>query len=168
MDCAAAMEAGDGHFRSRRVRRRLGGEEARMFTRVRKADLEAGAGTDRTVLFQGKVHGSGVSFFLVDNMPGQGPRLHRHPYTETWIVQSGQAVFLADGQEVRPDVGDVVVVAPGTAHKFVNVGPDRLQLVCIHASPELIQDDLESSEERDAFSREAIARAIAAPTPVAP
>jgi mannose-6-phosphate isomerase-like protein (cupin superfamily) len=133
-----------------------------MFTRVRRADLGDRAGTDRTVLFQGRDHGSQVSFFLVDNAPGQGPRLHRHPYTETWIVQAGSAVFLADGQEVRPEVGDVLVVAPGTAHKFVNVGQDRLQLVCIHASAELIQDDLESDDEREAFSRSV--RAVAEPT----
>lgn len=143
-----------------------------MFTWVRKAELGggvgAGAGADRTVLFQGRDHGSQVSFFLVDNAPGQGPRLHRHPYTETWIVQSGSAVFLADGEEVRPGVGDVLVVTPGTAHKFVNVGRDRLQLICIHASAELIQDDLESDDEREAFSRSASARAEAEPTPVAP
>ena len=124
-----------------------------MFTRVRRAELGDGSGTDRTVLFQGRDHGSQVSFFLVDNEPGQGPRLHRHPYTETWIVQSGEALFLADGQEVRADVGDVLVVGPGTAHKFVNVGDSRLQLVCIHASPELIQENLESEEDRAAFGR---------------
>ena len=139
-----------------------------MLTRVRRTDLAGSGGTDRTVLFQGRDHGSGVSFFLVNDTPGQGPRLHRHPYSETWIVQSGRAVFLADGQELLPDVGDVVVVGPGTAHKFVNLGPDRLQLVCIHASPELIQEDLESDEERDAYSRAVCTRAVAAPTPVAP
>ena len=137
-----------------------------MFTWVRRADLGEDAGTDRTVLFEGRDHGSQVSFFLVDNAPGQGPRLHRHPYTETWIVQSGSGLFLADGQEVRPDVGDVLVVAPGTAHKFVNIGRDRLQLVCIHASAELIQEDLESDDERQAFSRSA--RAGAEPTLAAP
>lgn len=137
-----------------------------MLTRVRRADLGEGAGTDRTVLFQGRDHGSQVSFFLVDNAPGQGPRLHRHPYTETWIVQAGSALFLADGQQVRPDVGDVLVVAPGTAHKFVNVGEDRLRLVCIHASAELIQEDLETDDEREAFSRSV--RAVAEPTLAAP
>ena len=131
-----------------------------MLTRVRSAELGTGSGSDRTLLFTGRDHGSGVSFFLVDNEPGQGPRLHRHPYTETWIVQAGNALFVADGEEVRPDVGDVLVVSPGTAHKFVNVGPGRMRLVCIHASPELIQEDLESAEERAAFARAALLRAV--------
>ena len=90
------------------------------------------------------------------NEPGQGPRLHRHPYTETWIVQAGHPLFVADGEETRPDVGGVLVVGPGTAHKFVNVGPGRMRLVCIHASAELIQEDLESDEERLAFARAAL------------
>jgi quercetin dioxygenase-like cupin family protein len=40
-----------------------------------------------TVTFEGEPHGSGVSFFLVSNEPGQGPDLHRHPYSETGIVR---------------------------------------------------------------------------------
>ena len=39
-----------------------------------------------TLTFEGESHGSGVSFFLVHNEPGAGPDLHKHPYSETWIV----------------------------------------------------------------------------------
>ena len=127
-----------------------------MLTRVRTAELDDGAGTDRTILFQGADHGSQVSVFLVDNEPGQGPRLHRHPYTETWIVQAGHPLFVADGEQVRPEIGEILVAGAGTAHKFVNVGPGRMRLICIHASPELIQEDLESEEDRIAFARAAL------------
>ena len=33
-----------------------------------------------TLTFEGEGYGSGVSFFLVYNQPGEGPDLHRHPY----------------------------------------------------------------------------------------
>ena len=102
-----------------------------------------------------------MSFFLVDDGPGQGPRLHRHPYTETWIVQAGHPLFVADGEEVQPTPGEILVVGAGTPHKFVNPGPDRLRLVCIHASPVLIQEDLESDEDRAAFARACMAAAAA-------
>ncbi len=134
----------------------------RMLTRVRVADLADGRHLDRTVLFKGRDHSAQVSVFLVDNLPGQGPRLHRHPYTETWIVQEGRPLFVADGEEVLPDVGEILTVTPGTAHKFVNLGPGRMRLVCIHASPELIQEDLETDEERVAFAEARLA-ALAAP-----
>ena len=39
--------------------------------------------------------------------------------------------------------GDIVVVGPETPHKFKNLGPDRLDVICIHASPRMIQEDLQ-------------------------
>jgi mannose-6-phosphate isomerase-like protein (cupin superfamily) len=96
-----------------------------------------------TLTFEGESHGSGVSFFLVDNQPGEGPDLHKHPYSETWIVRSGEARFTADGEEIEAGVGDILVVGPETPHKFKNSGTDRLDIVCIHASPRIIQVELE-------------------------
>ena len=96
-----------------------------------------------TVTFEGRPYGSGVSFFLVDNVPGAGPDLHRHPYSETWIVRSGKARISADGRDIEAGPGDIVVVGPKTPHKFKNVGTERLEIVCIHASPRMIQEELE-------------------------
>jgi mannose-6-phosphate isomerase-like protein (cupin superfamily) len=39
--------------------------------------------------------------------------------------------------------GDMLVVEAGTAHKFTNLGPEALDLVCIHAAPKMVQEDLE-------------------------
>jgi mannose-6-phosphate isomerase-like protein (cupin superfamily) len=96
-----------------------------------------------TVTFQGEPYGSEVSFFLVNNSPGEGPVLHRHPYSETWIVRSGRARFAADGEELEAGPGDIVVVSADTKHKFTNIGTERLDIVCIHASPRIIQEDLQ-------------------------
>ena len=104
---------------------------------------EIGRTPGGTLAFEGEEHGSGVSFFLVYNEPGAGPDLHRHPYSETWIVRSGSARFTADGQEVDAGPGDILVVGPNTPHKFKNAGSERLDIVCIHASPAMIQEDLE-------------------------
>ena len=96
-----------------------------------------------TLTFEGEDHGSGVSFFLVNNQPGEGPGLHKHPYSETWIVRGGKGRFTADGKEVDAGPGDILVVGPETPHKFKNVGTDRLDVICIHASPRIIQEALE-------------------------
>lgn len=96
-----------------------------------------------TVTFEGEPNGSGVSFFLVNNEPGEGPDLHRHPYSETWIVRSGRARITADGEDIEAGPGDIAVVGPETPHKFKNMGPGRLDIICIHASPRLIQEALE-------------------------
>ncbi|HYY33316.1 MAG TPA: cupin domain-containing protein [Gaiellaceae bacterium] len=108
---------------------------------IRDGEIQRSPGG--TLRFEGDDAGSGVSFFLVDNRPGKGPDLHKHPYSETWIVRSGRARFTADGEEIEAGPGDIVVAGPETPHKFKNIGTERLDLVCIHASPRMIQVDLE-------------------------
>jgi mannose-6-phosphate isomerase-like protein (cupin superfamily) len=95
-----------------------------------------------TLTFEGEGHGSGVSFFLVYNEPGAGPDLHRHPYSETWIVRSGKALITADGKTFEAGRGDIAVVGPNTPHMFKNAGTERLDIICIHASPKMIQESL--------------------------
>ena len=93
--------------------------------------------------FEGEPHGSGVSFFLVNNEPGAGPDPHRHPYSETWIVRAGKARITAAGEDIEAGPGDIVVVGAETPHKFKNIGPDRLDIICIHSAPRIIQEWLE-------------------------
>ncbi len=112
-----------------------------MHTIIRSGELRPSRGG--TITFEGEPHGSGVSFFLVDSEPGAGPDLHRHPYSETWIVRSGTARFTAGGEELDAGPGDIVVVGAETPHKFKNSGPGKLDIVCIHASPVMIQENLE-------------------------
>ncbi|MGH3035573.1 MAG: cupin domain-containing protein [Gaiellaceae bacterium] len=112
-----------------------------MHSVIRAGELTPSPGG--TVTFEGEPYGSGVSFFLVNNEPGNGPDLHKHPYSETWIVRSGRALFTADGEEVEAGPGDLLVVGPETPHKFKNVGDGRLDVICFHASPTMIQKDLE-------------------------
>lgn len=112
-----------------------------MHSVIRAGELPPSPGG--TVTFEGEPYGSGVSFFLVNHEPGAGPGLHRHPYSETWIVRSGKARFTADGESIEAGPGDIVVVSSETPHKFKNVGAERLDMVCIHASPRMIQEDLE-------------------------
>src|SRR5262249_47694388 len=113
-----------------------------MFEVLRASEQERSPGG--TLTFEGESHGSGVSFFLVYGEPGAGPDLHKHPYSETWIVRAGRARITAPGEEFLADARDVVGVGPETPHKFKNVGSDRLDITCIHASPRMITDWLES------------------------
>ena len=94
----------------------------------------------RTLRFEGAQHGSGVSFFLVHNSPGQGTALHRHPYTETWVVLDGEATIRIGEHEVVARTGDTAVVPPDTWHRFTVAGDGDLRMMCIHASPVMIQE----------------------------
>jgi mannose-6-phosphate isomerase-like protein (cupin superfamily) len=94
-------------------------------------------------LFEGRDHGTAVSFFIVRTPPGRGPRLHRHPYPETFVVEQGSATFTVDGETIEAYAGQIVVVPAGAAHKFVSSGPGPLHQLGIHASDRVIQEDLD-------------------------
>jgi quercetin dioxygenase-like cupin family protein len=81
--------------------------------------------------FDGHEHGAQVSFFLSHNKPGTGPRLHRHPYEETFIVEAGEVLFTVGESTVEASAGDILVVPAGTPHKFVSRSAAHRQ-VSIH------------------------------------
>jgi len=113
-----------------------------------------------TVRFEGEAHGSGVSLFLVDNQPGEGPDLHRHPYSETWIVRSGSVRFTADGEDIEAGPGDIVVVGPETPHNRTAI--ERYGEVNVIAEipwlPELTRASLQEIEPE--LDLEKLARAL--------
>ena len=92
---------------------------------------------------KGAEHGATISVILDDSEPGHGPRLHKHPYDETWVVIDGHLTFQAGEDQLAAGPGDIVIVPPEMPHKFTNNGPARCQLVCIHASPAFVTEWLE-------------------------
>lgn len=77
---------------------------------------------------------------------GAGPRLHVHPYDETFIVTEGRARFFVGEAMLDAEAGDVVFGPAGVPHRFENLGPGRLQTIDIHHSPEWIQTDLDEDQ----------------------
>lgn len=74
---------------------------------------------------------------------GAGPRLHVHPYDETFIIVEGRARFFVGDTTIDAAAGEVVLGPAGVPHRFENLGPGRLQTVDIHHSPRWIQTDLD-------------------------
>jgi mannose-6-phosphate isomerase-like protein (cupin superfamily) len=85
--------------------------------------------------FVGAEHGD-VPFcvILVHSRPGVGPKLHRHPYPEVFIVESGQVTFQIGDRQVVVEGRHVVVSPPGEAHGFTNTGTDELRITTIHGA----------------------------------
>lgn len=94
--------------------------------------------------FAGYTHGEvGASAIVVDAPPGSGPRLHRHPYAEIFVVLEGRATFTAGGDVIEAAGGQIVVVPAGVPHKFVNSGTGPLRQVDIHPSDRFSTEWLE-------------------------
>lgn len=87
--------------------------------------------------------GAAASIIFIDLEPGGGPRLHRHPYEEVFIVLEGLATFTVGADVREASAGKVLVVQAGVPHKFVNSGQGRLRQVDIHLSATFVTDWLE-------------------------
>jgi len=89
--------------------------------------------------FQGYLYGdTDVTFIWIDLPPGGGPRLHKHPYSEVFIIQEGRVTFTVGTDTLEAAGGQVVIVPPETPHKFVNSGDGQLKQIDIHLSKQFI------------------------------
>jgi mannose-6-phosphate isomerase-like protein (cupin superfamily) len=85
--------------------------------------------------FEGYSYGDvPVAFFVSETPPGRGPALHKHPYAEVFVVQSGQLTFAVGDATVEAAPGQIIVVPADTPHKFTNTGPEVARHVDIHTS----------------------------------
>ncbi len=103
---------------------------------LNRSALEAGN-------LEGAAHGATISLILDHSDPGEGPRLHRHPYDETWVVQEGHLTFQLGDERCAAGSDDIVIAPAGVPHKFTNDGPGPSTLICIHASPTMVTEWLE-------------------------
>ena len=103
---------------------------------ITAAELDSGT-------LRGVDHGATISLILDRSGPGEGPRLHRHTYDETWVVVAGEISFQLGDSVHRAGPGDVVIAPPGVPHRFTVDGPVRAMLVCIHANPTTVTEWLD-------------------------
>jgi mannose-6-phosphate isomerase-like protein (cupin superfamily) len=111
--------------------------------KARIIDLaDPGCGDDANEV-QGHNHNASVSIIVIDAPQGGGPKLHRHPYEEVFVIQQGRVTFTAGDETIEATGGQVVVVPAGVAHKFTNSGTGRLRQVDMHASERFVTEWLE-------------------------
>jgi quercetin dioxygenase-like cupin family protein len=71
---------------------------------------------------------------FVDLAPGDGPRLHKHPYPELFFVIEGESTF-TDGRQSRiVHAGEAVIAEHDQPHAFSNSGTGPLRQIDIHLS----------------------------------
>ena len=94
--------------------------------------------------FEGYLYGSEITLILEnESRIGAGPRLHRHPYTETFVIRTGAALFTVGDERFEAVGGQLLVVPAFTPHKFEKIGEETLESVHVHASDRFITEWLE-------------------------
>jgi quercetin dioxygenase-like cupin family protein len=93
-------------------------------------------GEDWTENVEGKPYGARISIIQESTTEaGQGPRLHKHPYPETFIIRRGSALFTVDTEEFVGRAGQILVVPGDTPHKFKTL-EGGYEAIHIHANDE--------------------------------
>jgi mannose-6-phosphate isomerase-like protein (cupin superfamily) len=99
-------------------------------------DLDDLPHTEHAHEFVGADHGDvPVSLILVHSAPGAGPAVHRHPYAEVFVVESGQATFELGESRIVVEGGQIVIGPADIPHGFTNTGSGELRLTAIHCAP---------------------------------
>ena len=84
-----------------------------------------------------------ASLIFFDGPPGSGPRLHRHPYAEIFVIQEGHAIFTVGDDTIDATGGQILVAPAGVPHKFINSGSAPLRQIDIHLSDHFVTEWLE-------------------------
>ena len=84
-----------------------------------------------------------ASLIFFDGPPGSGPKLHRHPYAEIFVVQEGQATFTVGDRVIEACGGQILVAPAGVPHMFTNTGNGPLRQIDIHVSDRFVTEWLE-------------------------
>lgn len=93
---------------------------------------------------EGYVSGSEISIIQeYTDKVGSGPRLHRHPYSETFIVRRGEALFTAGDEQLVVAGRQVLVVPAQMSHKFEVLDRGFFESVHIHANDRFVTEWLE-------------------------
>lgn len=94
--------------------------------------------------WQGGASGAGICVIvnLIESV-GDGVRLHRHPYAETFVVRKGKVVFTIGEDKVEGHEGQIIVIAAGVPHGFTNAGSEPLEMIDIHENGKFITEWLE-------------------------
>jgi mannose-6-phosphate isomerase-like protein (cupin superfamily) len=91
--------------------------------------------TEHAHEFVGADHGDVPFSIIVVHAPtGAGPRLHRHPYPEVFVGESGEARFQLGDDMLVVHGGQIVVGPANVPHGFTNTGTGPLRLTAIHGA----------------------------------
>jgi quercetin dioxygenase-like cupin family protein len=110
---------------------------------VRHADLELLPGKVTVEggdlrLLSGSDHGLVTSVMHTQVTPGSGPRPHRHPHAEIFVLHDGKGRYEVDGVAIDAEAGDMVIVPPDAVHTFTNTGSTMLRQTAIHENPRAV------------------------------
>lgn len=99
---------------------------------------------DRDETFEGYLLDSPVSIIReYVATPGTGPRLHRHPYAETFVIHRGRALFTLGEEQIVGVGGQILVAPPLVLRRFEVLDGGTYEATHVHANDRFVTEWLE-------------------------
>ena len=113
--------------------------------RVPHADLELLSGRvtnegGELRQLSGSDYGLVTSIMSGQVVPGGGPRRHRHPHAEIFVIHEGQGRYKVEGTHFDAEAGDMVIIPPEKWHTFTNTGTSMLRHTAIHQNQRAVTE----------------------------
>jgi quercetin dioxygenase-like cupin family protein len=89
------------------------------------------AGDTYTITLTGAQTGGRFCVIDMHIPPGGGPPPHRHDFEETFILLEGEMEVTFRGERSTVRAGETVNVPANAPHRFHNVSPHAVRLICI-------------------------------------
>jgi mannose-6-phosphate isomerase len=87
--------------------------------------------------------GPGYQVKRIEVLPGKRLSYQTHKFrAEHWFIVQGEALVTLDGTDLRLDVGGMVDIPIGAAHRIANPGSDLLIFVEVQRGEYLGEDDI--------------------------
>ncbi|HSL28589.1 MAG TPA: cupin domain-containing protein [Anaerolineales bacterium] len=91
-------------------------------------------------VFNGFEQEASVSFFIVHIAPGKGPKKHRHPYEEIFILLDGEIEAVVEDQLQTIGKDRIVIIPAGTWHEFRVCSDSPVSMINLHPVPKMITE----------------------------
>ena len=93
-------------------------------------------GDERFVSLRRPLETSGIGMNLIILTPGQRGRVHDHTrQEEVYLVWEGVLTLIVEGEPHDLARGELARVGPGVRRQIVNLGPERVTIVALGATP---------------------------------
>jgi mannose-6-phosphate isomerase-like protein (cupin superfamily) len=72
--------------------------------------------------------------------------MHRHPYPELFVVESGEATIRVGDAQLVAHGGQLAIAPSGVPHRFTNTGAAELRLTAIHTAARFDTEWLDTTD----------------------
>lgn len=120
--------------------------DGRLFSYRDQPRLRREGGIETVRLAPDQMEGKQFTAGTTSFPPGQSVRLHTHDVVEQVVVLEGRGTAELNGERFSVEPYDATLIPPGSPHRFINDGEERMTILFIYGGTTVHRTWVESGE----------------------